>query len=146
MTLCSPDLTADIYTFREEWGNSNLHTVLCKGRNRPLHVVSFVRSFGGTYCYLLLYTVVLLFPGIVFGLAFFLFIVSSTASWNFSQAQIWSDGSAPKRADERRRLVMEYVAATVFWMGTASGSWTESCVSKLCFEQPKGRRKVGRCI
>jgi len=51
-------------------------------------VKSFIRSFDGTYCYLLLCIVVPQFPRIIFGLGFFLLNVSSKACWKSSGAQI----------------------------------------------------------
>lgn len=115
---------------------------------------SFIRSVDGTYCYLFLSIVVRPFPDIIFGFGFlllnvsfgfFLLNVSSMASWKPSWVQIWSNGKAelegaPKRCDERRRVV-ECVPASVFCLGTARGSLIENCFSKV-YNSPKGRERL----
>lgn len=124
------------------------------GRNRPVFVyncVSFIRSLDGTYCHLLLYTVVLQFLDIIFSLGFFDVNVSSVALWKSSWAQICRDGRGelegePRRADERGRIMEHVAAQCAGWAPRQVPDGEKAVLNKRGLEQPIGRGKAGRCI
>lgn len=138
-------------SFREGWGSSNLHTVLCSGRNRPVfvynchssgHLMGLIATFCFTpWChsfqtqYLALFSSMWMYPP---------WPCADKSSWG----QICRDGRGelggePRRAGERGRITEHVAAQCAGWALRQAPDGKKAVLNKRGLEQPIGR---GRCI